>query len=247
MIIKKREFIPNNLKLRELSSRCIAKYKESQAFALSELSNNPRHSFSTTAKEVLLLNYDTWFIWLVEVEDVLRRHEGGDSVAKIIMQVSDHLEEEYSNILREYKEVFNEEFILVWLDAHKFMYAYLREKIKTLTSKSLPEFMLIVTDTLISVMDNTLFELHEIDNLFLGNTIFLSFDDICIDYQKVVGDNHCILGKRLEVYAKYFKELPKEVIIKDYSKHGVMLHDLKEAKLVFKSMQALGYKIKRIE
>lgn len=246
MIIKDKPYAANNIVLRELSSMCIAKYKESQAFALSELISNPTHEFSTTAREILLVKYDIWFRWLVEVEDVVRRRGPDDDIPGIIMRISDDLEQEYINILSNNEDIFDKEFVTIWLEAHKYMYNYLRAKISSLTTEDLPKFMIDVTDVLIQVMDNTLFELHEIDSLMLGKALFVSFDDICVDYRETMQNDSCLIAERLRVYNRYFSIPTDEIIIKDYSKENLMIQDLAQARVVHKAMQLAGYKIRAI-
>lgn len=249
MIIKRREFVANNIALREISSRCISKYKESQAFALNELQGNATHSFSKTAREILLLKYDTWFKWLIEVEDLVRRydkHQTDIAIAAIIIKISDDLEKEYIGILNAYPSVFEAQFVKVWLQAHSFMYKYLRAKIMHFSTQDLRSFFINITDTLIRVMDNTLFELHEIDNLFLNpKEVFVSFDSICLDYRQVIQTGECLLVQRLGVYKKTFPETAQAVIIKDYSPNLGLRNDTLR-KMTTEAFKDAGYLIKGI-
>ena len=246
MILKRKPFVPNNLELRQLSSMCISKYKESQAFALAELGNSQTHEFSKTAKEILLLKYDTWFRWLVEVEDVLRRKGREDSVADVVMLISDDLEKEYTETLLGNPEVFSRHYVDVWLKSHRFMYGYLRKKIHLLTSEDINAFMIEVTNVLISVMDNTLFELHEIDSLYYGRSVFLSFDDICTDYTDVLGKDACLLADRLAVYQEFFHISDKAITIKDYSREGLMSTDCAESRMMYLAVRNAGFRVKAI-
>ena len=246
MILKKRPFLPNSIALREISSMCIGKYKESQAFALSELVSNPTHNFSTTAREILLLKYDIWFRWLVEVEDVLRRRGPNDDIPGIIMTISDELEQEYTEIIIGNPNTFVRTFVDVWLEVHKHMYEYLRTKIKRLTPLDLARFMVEVTDVLILVMDNTLFELHEIDTLCSGGDLFISFDDIYIDYRDIMKNDSCLLSDRLRIYQKHFHIMDPWVTIKDYSKNHTMINDLEQAKIVYQAISKTGFQVKAI-
>ena len=243
--------MPNNITLRILGSLCIGKYKESQAFALGELTNTSIHTFSQTSREILLLKYDIWFRWLVEVEDVLRRRrtklpeDRDDSarIAEVIMQISDTLEAEYTSILRSYSETFDPKYVEIWLRVHSYLYKYLRARILALTDKDVHAFMVTITDLLILVMDNTLFELHEIDNLFNGGDAFISYDDICEEYCFGGVISPCILTERLKVYKEAFPNISKTLTIKDYSAKNTMITDRGKAKKVLHAISELGFTV----
>jgi len=246
MLLKRREFVPNNIALREIGAMCIGKYKEAQAIALSDLIHNKAHEFSKTAREILLLKYDIWFRWLVEVEDVLRRNAGNKDVPTIILNISDDLSNEYIDTLTGNPDIFDKEYIDIWLKVHGFMYKYLRTKIDKLTVEDMPKFMVDVTDTLIAIMANTLFELHEIDTIFLGKKMFISFDDICIDYHKVIGGTECLVADRLKAYHIHFGNLGDSIIIKDYSQANELVKSKALYTHISEEVQKLGYSIEEV-
>ena len=241
--MRDKRFMPNNIELREISSMCLSQYKSAQAKALGELQKKSAHTFSKTAKEVLLLKYDIWFRWLLEAEVLLRMDV--KNVAEVLVHVSDRLEGEYTAVLTQHDEVFNQKFVSIWLETHSYVYNYLRKKITLLSQENLSKFMIGVTEVLINVMDNTLSELHEIDNLFNGGEIFVSFDDICYDYSKIcTTTNPCLLVARLHTYKKYFDFDENNILVKDYSQEEKILKSggkrLKEKFLV------ANYKISKI-
>ena len=61
-------YIPNNIEFRIVSSNSIAKFRQQQAFIFNELIRNPKGSFSHSSREILLLNYDLWFKWILRTE-----------------------------------------------------------------------------------------------------------------------------------------------------------------------------------
>lgn len=238
-------FIPNNIHLREVSSLCIAKYKNSQAFALSQLSANAKHVFSKSAKEILLLQYDIWFQWLITVETMLRENiDSEDSIANEVIKISDDYAGEYKMILLTNPLVFDEKFSLLWLEVHSLLYVYLQTKIKESTTKDAMTFMVEVTDVLISVMNNTLFELHEIDAVFNREQIFVSFDDLCLDYDIVMNKN-CLLIDRLKSYSKFRKFT--DVIVKDYSSKHDAINNTQVQEALKKSFADSNFFIQEIK
>ena len=234
-------FIPNNIKLREISSLCIAKYKNTQSLALSQLTANGTHVFSTTAKEILLLKYDVWFQWILVVEDMLRRKSKDESIADAVMHASDEYAEEYVNIIRGNTDLFDPKYSELWLRSHSFMYSYLRSKILGITSLSDIDFMVKVTDMLIQVMENTLFELHEIDALFRDDyEVHISFDDLCLDYGSVSNES-CLMSEKLSIYSEV-KDV-SNIIVKDYSYGSKLINDKDISKKVSDKLKSHGYNI----
>jgi len=246
MLLNSRPFVPNNIGLRKITSLCISKYKEAQAAALYDLSSSPTHQFSDTAREVLLLKYDIWFKWIIEIEDVLRRKQLSEDTRQIILEISNALEEEYTSTVLQYKDIFDQKYIKVWIKVHSFLHKYLKVKITQISIKDISKFMIEITDTLITVMHNTLFELHEIDSLFKGNALFISFDDICIDYHKIL-NNECLMAERLGVYDRSFSDLSKDIIIKDYSKSEILTTSpTNTIKHISNEVSKYGYNVKEV-
>ena len=62
-------YIPNNINFRIVSSNALAKFKQDQAYDFNEINQN-RDTFSDASKEIILLEYDHWFKWLVRLEKV---------------------------------------------------------------------------------------------------------------------------------------------------------------------------------
>lgn len=83
-------YYPNNIKFRIISSSAIARFKADQAFDFNELINNHTNSFSREAREIVLLNYDIWFSFILNLEKqfIRTKHDGeiigDDLVSKIL-------------------------------------------------------------------------------------------------------------------------------------------------------------------
>ena len=239
------KFIPNNIELRQISSLCISKYKSTQAFALAQLGATCKHEFSKTAKEILLLKYDIWFNWIVSVETMLReKPKGSGSIAKDIIAVSDDYADEYERIIKKNPNIFDPKFAKIWIESHGLMYRYLRDRIIHLAYKTDMAFMVAVTDNLISVMENTLFELHEVDALIEEDTVFVSYDDLCLKYGET-SKGSCLLVERLKIYSKY-REI-KDVTVKDYSVGLQAINDEKITKYIENALINANFNLLEIQ
>lgn len=62
-------YIPNNINFRIVSSNAISKFKQDQAFDFNDL-NKHRDILTSAAREVILLEYDHWFKWILRLEKV---------------------------------------------------------------------------------------------------------------------------------------------------------------------------------
>jgi len=94
--------IENNLPFRIESSRILSNFKLSQSFVLLELTKTRTHKFSTTAKELILAKYDTWFLFLMEVERILIMASNIDNIKKILL----YIENKYIKFMRDDEKDF---------------------------------------------------------------------------------------------------------------------------------------------
>jgi len=63
------EYAQNNINFRIVSSHTISKFKEAQAFDFNEINTAEyKDKFSKSTREIVLIEYDYWFNFLLEVE-----------------------------------------------------------------------------------------------------------------------------------------------------------------------------------
>lgn len=62
-------YIPNNIGFRIVSSNAIAKFKQDQAFDFYEIVKL-KDTISASAKEIILLEYEQWFRWILKLEKI---------------------------------------------------------------------------------------------------------------------------------------------------------------------------------
>lgn len=210
-------YLPNNLQYRIISAKGLEAYKHSQAVTLNQLDDAGVHHFSRTAKEILLLKYDMWFDWLLQVEHDLRERQEFDLSARKTFTLSgDIVERRYISIMLTHPENFDQTYAKSWAHVHAGVYDFLKESIHQYDAISITDLFTHISHVLITVMSATLFELHELDNIFYSDEKpFLSVSPICFDYHKMFPDR-CLLAERIMEYST-IRPIGKRVTIKNYT------------------------------
>ena len=245
-IVSSELHIENNLPFRIESSRILANFKLSQSFVLMELTKTVTHQFSTTAKELVLAKYDTWFSFLVELEHIMVM----TSTSKNTKKIFDHIIIKYNNFLRDDEvtfigflkgravpsphdikklikilalvkqriyiklikknKVFDQEFVDLWLEVHRYLLESILEKIME-TKYEQTEYFREIGEHLANIMHHTLYEVYEIDLVFDKTVpyIVLNCDNVVENIYRMLGVN--IVAERLAIYLQKIKELNYKV------------------------------------
>jgi hypothetical protein len=227
-----RKYVGNNIEYRIGSSKALSKFKESQTFLLSQLLTNPFHKFSITAKELLLMQYDLLFDFYTELEQYFLVENGNSNIEDILELTSFRINYMRDTLIQVDK--LDKEYLKKWLEMHVSMRTFIEENADIIMDDSLliaGKFAYLV-DIGIMIMNHTLYELEELDNLFYTKTtpIFI-FDEIsCRQKEEVCG---IIEDIKIGLSIRDFKK----VIIKNYvdgniSEHKEDIHrQLKEMNL----------------
>lgn len=215
-------FYPNSIEFRIVSSKAIEKFKNIQSFQLNQLVNG-KFYFAQDRREILLLKYDMWSRWLIEVENLfIELHETNDRIRQkdidVIIALAEKTAEKYTSIIKdEHSGHFEAKFADVWLESHDVAFKYLLEDIRKLQGSYERAFREIV-DLLSEILQYTLTEIHELNEMFKNpeaKSIFLIASDFCIRFFSETGS--CLLAKRCSVYQKYFNF--DAVWFKNYTDH----------------------------
>lgn len=211
------KYIPNNINFRMYSAKAKERYTNSQAFALGQLQSTQTHEFSSTAREILLLKYDKWFKWLIDCEQTLRETKRFDrELREELVYESNRVQREYVEVIKTNPEYFDESFSELWLKTHKSLYDMLKQAIVDYEATSITDLIIYISDVLVKVMDATLYELHEVDNIvYSTNPVFISITDVCFTFLAVLPDR-CMLVERLEVYKEARGDFDT-IILKQYT------------------------------
>lgn len=235
------KFHNNSINFRILSSKALEKFKNVQSFQLNQLKNG-KFYFSRDRREILLLKYDMWSRWIIEIENLCIEMIGNEEVGEIkskdielITLLAKKTEDKYKTvILKENKEKFDQEFTKIWLEVHNSAFLYMLDEINMLKGLTYTEMFIKLVDILIEIMQYTLIELHELDSIFCKlksdcNTCNHRFlcprnktDDLGIfivitPFTKKCFDNSklCLVSERIKTYQKYFEF--NEIYFKNYT------------------------------
>lgn len=125
-------YIPNNINFRIVSSNSIAKFKQDQSYDFFEIVKLG-DLISPPAKEVILLEYDHWFKWILKLEKIFLLVTEDDSNESIYNQVELLLQSEMDDIyeiMSVYTNFFNFEFTKFIHFVHKYSLESLQRGIK---------------------------------------------------------------------------------------------------------------------
>lgn len=163
-------YVLNNIRFRSVSSKSLERYYNVKSFVLSEMSDG-RRQFSETARETMLLIFNSYSSWIIDVESMmLNRCEISELMLDTIYEKQDSLISTYNAIMAGTPGAFSPEFIKVWRQVHKYVIRHFRQQSESILGlNSMLAFPLLI-DTLIDSLRATLYELYELDCL-LGSEL----------------------------------------------------------------------------
>lgn len=217
-------FYPNSIEFRIVSSKAIEKFKNVQSFQLNQLVNG-KFFFAQDKREILLLKYDMWSRWLIEVENLfIELHETSDKLRQkdidIVIALADKTSAKYESIiLDEHIGHFEPRFSKIWVESHAIAYGFLIDSIRKLHGTYEYAFGQIV-DMLVEALQYTLVEIHELNEIFKhkdSKSIFLVGTELCRRFHNETGE--CLIAKRCATYKKYFDF--DMVWLKNYTDHSL--------------------------
>lgn len=203
-------FFPNSIEFRIVSSKAIEKFKNVQSFQLNQLVNGNFY-FQQDRREILLLKYDMWSRWLVEVENFfIEQHEQSRVVrpsdVEIVLALAEKTAEKYESIIsEEHHSHFHDEFAEIWMESHNAAFEFILSEIDKLSGSYELVFTQIV-DLICEALQYTLSELHELNEMFkepCADEIFLVATNFCKKYH--ASTDECLIAHRVRIYRKYFK------------------------------------------
>lgn len=202
-------FFPNSIQFRIVSSKALEKFKNVQAFQLNQLING-NFFFAQDRREILLLKYDMWSRWLIEVENyVIEHHDNTDEILdydiKFIVALAEKTTAKYKSIItEEHGHHFDTKFAKIWLEVHEASFEALIREFKKLKG-TFDEVFVTIVDLLVGALQYTLVEIHELNEMFKHPHEKTAFITFC-DFSSFVFANHhkSLAAGRIEIYKKYF-------------------------------------------
>lgn len=219
------KFRSNNIEFRIKSSKALEKFKNAQSFQLSELVSGKFH-FAQERREILLLEYDIVTRWLLEVENSIIETSVIDVDLFLELAMKGH--DKINQTIAEYPEKFDGEFTKIFTDSHSFGFKKFVGLIETLDTSSIFSYYAELVDLTISVMEHTLIEIHELNNIIGKKHKLKKNDDglyICetnpniylttIAVECFKNHGFSITKTRIEMYQNFF--IFDEIAIKNMS------------------------------
>lgn len=234
-------YSPNNIRFRIVSSSAIAQFRQDQAFDFNELINNLEYSFSPEAREILLLNYDMWFRFILRLEKVLiRNHHSSDALGSFVNHLEMFARETVNEIhdtMASHPEMFGlRRPVSAAIDkAYKMFTDHVMRVIVGTSKETMYSAFPIVVTALSNCLNNLLFVLHETENLAKGQP-FLSYTE---EVREILdATDVCSLTQRAKLYGaesfvikNYTNREVDPRCIKSLQANGIVITDVKDASL----------------
>ena len=211
-----REFVSNNIEYRIASSLSMSKFKETQSFILNQLAFNPYHTFSKSAKEILLFKFDIWFDLLCEIEQYILIKQEKCSFDEIwdLLELRKSYEEEtlphVETILPQYIEIHSSVKLI--------LFEFQKEVLEDILNLKLTPAGIFgaIVDLVIVSLNHILYTSEEIDRIFDdSDEIILNLDYLSCELEFPISKRTiCPVIKRVTMY---LNEVDFDsVIIKNY-------------------------------
>jgi len=233
-------FYNNNIDFRIASSQALEKFKNVQSFQLNQLQNG-KFFFPQEVREILLLKFDMWSRFLTEIENFFveldnSHHDVEPNEIDFIISLANITNDKYKSIMTTAptKEYFDEEFSNIWLEMHEDMFQLMLLEIGEMSGNHKVAFACL-SDILCRVMQYTLIELHELNELMQSsnkNETFLVVTQLCSHFLQNTGV--CLLSRRAQVYKKYFNI--SKIWLKNYTDSPI-------TRLLINQLTGLGLEI----
>lgn len=245
-------YVLNNIRFRSVSSKALERYYNAKSFILTELLDE-RKQFSKVAREIQLLFFNSYSDWASKVESLLlNRNKVEDTDIQIIFQRYGEVINDNRQIFKIHSDVFLPEFFRVFAANHKHIPENFKREVRMTSGMSQLEAYPLIIEALVSALQNTLYELYEIDcllgsnlvpqrvtsNASMPDNIITYIDRGTLDYYRETGI--FIIKERLDYYLDHvvIPDIVLPVIVKNYTeervamKNGVVVGDQPLARLL---------------
>lgn len=223
-------YASNNIQFRIISAHAISQFKADQAFDFNELVNNPVYKFSNKNREILLLAYDKFFNFIMQLEKMFVRHSTQNNInentLKEVISAYDECIIDIESTMRDHMDFFDETSTQIIKSTHKRFTNFTRDIILSMVNNSILIAFPTILNAISDMLNSLLCQIHEVDFL-LNNTSenklpFLSFSQACYD-MSILGID--ILLERVKIYKKYFPH-QKQYTIKNYTSYTINVDNI---------------------
>lgn len=165
------EFYSNSVEFRIISSKALERFKNVQSFQLNEIMNG-RYKFGKSRRELLLLKFDLLTKVLYETESLCiqfyHTNVANDVIINSVLSLLSKSSYLYTKIIKEdHPDSFDPVFSKIWLELYDINEHLLRERIKSFNGYNLTDFFNRLVDSVSALLQNSTFELFELDVLLI--------------------------------------------------------------------------------
>ena len=193
-----KSYIPNNINFRIVSSNALAKFKQDQAYDFNELNQN-KQLFSNEAKEVILLEYDHWFKWLVRLEKIFLMLGEDENPEVLISRIDLFFNtelEDIKDVMRLHTEFFSKEITKfvenMHVTASKAFTSIVSQTLKNdAVFSAFPKIAVFISDYL----QQLLMGMYEIQSILKNEKPFIKLTTGANDIYKI--SNICFIYDRI--------------------------------------------------
>lgn len=230
-------YVINNIRFRSVCAKALERYFNAKAFVLNELTDE-RKQFSKVAREILLLSFNSYSEWVLNVESLMLTSQIiAQEDLDLIYERQDALLQSNNEIFKVHDGVFDPGFVSLWHEVHPHILTAFRGRAQLAVGMSHMEAFPFVIDALVSGLQTTLFELYELDCLLGSDLVrqtcstntshldhlitYVNREDIA--YHSATGKFP--LQERLDVYfAKAIRpDVMLPILVKNYTDENVAL------------------------
>ena len=165
------QFYSNSVEFRITSSKALERFKNVQSFQLNEIKNG-RYKFGKSRRELLLLKFDLLTKVLYESENLCIQFYDTQYASNLVVESVVSLVSKasylYNKIIKEdHPEAFDPIFSGIWIEMFSINEHLLKKQILSLEGAEFSVFFNSLVDTVSALLQNSTFELFELDVLLM--------------------------------------------------------------------------------
>lgn len=232
-------FTPNNIRYRSVAACALEHFYGAKSYMLNVVINE-QNQFSETAKETLLLLFNSYCKWAQEVESLfLNRPTLTDKEVGACIEIANEIQNDHLQIFADNPQIFEPRFMEIWWQANAGTRQAFRAAVAGTEGQSHLEAYPLIISALSSALQMCMYELYEIDCL-LGsdlvadqcstnrtnrNRMILYVNNYAMECYKTTGVFMC--AERLKIYRRYTcSRIP--VLIKNHSSSNLTYNGIIE-------------------
>lgn len=182
----KQEYQKNNIIFRIASAEAISNFKAAQAASFLQLARKEL-GFDTSAKEIILLEFDRFSHWALKIEKTCLGAGGKVLDDRLIMMISEYFTDEFSTIesvTSIHKDVFSEDARAFSKIVHAYSREIVLKQLVTLKNHRIDSGFVQIIKCISDYLTHLLLSFHEFNNNIISK----------VDNPFICGANFCAEG-----------------------------------------------------